>query len=222
MLIKSTQLAVPKQAANRSSENISGVIVAVPRQREGETQSSCNTTRFDPGVYVVPTSNMANSAWMNQLSGIAKNISVEVASRIHPHLGTGVRAGWVVVGALSLLEQARDGTVPWHKIALKSGELALESWGLASPALPDGIQLADHWADGLGFLIEATAEAADGNDVGEFVFEKALDQSPPVEFTRQVCSLVAAAHSSQPQFASFVAEPIEVSVEALADNSKIP
>ena len=232
MLIKSTKLAVPRRPAQTSAEDVAGVVVAVPGKsmfqnnvlgsQGGQFHSGADLERFDPGVYVIPKSNLADSALIGQISGLAKKISIELSSQIHPQLGTGVRAGWIVFGALSLLEQARGGSVPWHKVALKSGELALETWDLASPALPGSVQLAEHWADGLGLLIEATDEAADGNDVGAFVFEKTLDQSAPIEITRQLCSLVAAAQNPQPQFASVFAEPIAVSVESLADKGRLP
>lgn len=222
MQITSTKLAQKTVASKTQDQPLSGVIVAVPETKFSHwVPGSQNTTgvampgRLPEGIYVFPAQPGAKDPLNAVIAGLAKTLSVQLASSIHPHLGTGVRAGWVVFGAISLFDRVSSGGIPWHEVAVEGGELAVEAFGAASATLPDDFQLGPEWTEGAGLLLEATKHVAGGGDANQFVFEKTLDQSLSGEVTRKFISLAIAAQNPDPTFKALTASPIGVKVEPL-------
>ncbi|MCA9138485.1 MAG: hypothetical protein KDB00_17055 [Planctomycetales bacterium] len=162
------------------------------------------------GMYVFPTPAGAGNPLNELIVGLAKAFSVQLAASIHPHVGTGVRAGWIVFGAVSLFKRASQENIPWHEVALEGGELAVDALATANAALPNDFQFSADWTEGAGLLLAATKHAADGGDANQFVFNKAIDQTLPAELARKFVSLAIAAQHPDPKFGALSVIPIDI------------
>ena len=214
MRITSTKLTTASRAAVATRENVAGVILAAP---EMTFQSSSGVGEaigtIGQGMYVFPASPHASDPLKSEIAGLAKMMSVQLAAGLHPHLGTGVRAGWLVVGAISLLGRVKENDLPWIEVALEGGELAIETLNVASSVLPESVQFNTDWTEGTSILLQATKHASEGGDASQFVMAKTLDQSMPLEYTRKLLSLALAAQHPNSELERVKAKKIDVKVQ---------
>jgi hypothetical protein len=165
------------------------------------------------GMYVYPAGPDESDPFASEILGIAKTLSIQLASQLHPHLGSSVRAGWVLAGAYSLLTRAKQEPLTWLEVALEGGTLTMESYAAASSVLPESLQLDVTWSEGTSCLIEAAKHLGDDGDAHQFVVGQTLNQSPSIGHMRTLLSLALAAQHPNSQVNNVSAKPIDVSVK---------
>lgn len=216
MLITSTKLAPPKPVTSTNDQEAAGVVLAVPEMTFDRHDDGGFIGTIAQGMYVFRADRNADNPFASQITGIAKTLSVNIASELNPYFGAGMRAGWVVAGAFSLLNRAQKQKLAWHEVALEGGLLTAESFMAASSALPENFQLNTDWSEGATCLIEVTQHFTEDGDANQFVMGQILNQSPQVGHLRTLLSLALAAQHPNSEFSCLSANAIDVKVEPLS------
>lgn len=207
-----------RQFVAPNSDSIAGVMLAAPEMTfRPRSERHGTSAHVAEGIYVFPTkpdrSDPVGAAMLGaQVSSVLKLITEQLGTAVHPHLGTGVRAGWIAVGAMSLFNRAKAGELAWHQVALEGGGLAVDALLAADDAIAGDTRLGGDWAEGVGFLLEAAKDACDGGDTNQFVMDKVIDQSLPAACTHKLLSLALASQSPADEFSALKATPMKVQV----------
>lgn len=228
MLIKSTRLGpkptVKPSVSSRSQQQHApaGVILAVNRSAWKQPPPLGPGGHVDGAMYVFRAKAAASDPLASEVAELAKKLSTSLADQVHPHLGTGLRIGWTVVGAISLLNRASSGNLAWHEVALRGGQLGLDAYCAANSALPDAYQWNTDWCEGVSCLIEATQHVSSGGDAQQFVLSKAVEQPTAVEPLQQLLSMAVAAEHPHADYSFAAANPIDVTIESAANAALLP